>query len=201
MKKSFLCFLIASVLVFTASAKSLVVYFSVPETAKTSGLTRDEENSVVVINGKALGNVQYVAETIAEETGADIFRLEPVDAYPTNHDALLKRAASEQQKNVHPKIKGSVNLSGYDTVFIGYPIWNAELPPILYSFFEDYDLSGKKVYAFTVHGGSGLVRTIQSIRSAEPDADVSRDGFAEYRNTVDSSRERVVAWLERIGVK
>lgn len=201
MRKSILGILIAGVLVFSASAKPLVVYFSVPETTKTSGLSRDEENSVVVVNGKALGNVQYVAEIIAEETGADIFRLEPADAYPTNHNALIKRVADEQQKNVRPEIKDRVNLSSYDTIFIGYPIWNADLPPILYSFFGEYDLAGKKVYAFTVHGGSGLVRTVQSIIAAEPDADVSRDAFAEYRNTVDKARPRVVSWLEEIGAK
>lgn len=93
MKKTVLSIFLAAAFALSANAKSLVVYFSVPESTKTSGLTRNEENSLVVIDGKALGNVQYVAQVISEETGADIFRLEPVDAYPTDHATLLERAA------------------------------------------------------------------------------------------------------------
>ena len=175
------------------------MYFSVPESTKTSGLTRNEENSLVVIDGKALGNVQYVAQVISEETGADIFRLEPVDAYPTDHATLLERAAMEQRAGVRPEIKGNLNLSGYDTVFVGYPIWNADMPPILYSFFDGYDLSGKRIVPFTVHGGSGLVRTVQSIAAEEPKASVEKNAFSESRNTVDKPRGRIVAWLQKIG--
>lgn len=136
MKKLILALLAFATLCFSASAKSLVVYFSVPESTKTSGLTRNEENSLVVVNGKALGNVQYVAFLIAEETGADIFRLEPKDAYPTDHTELLNRAAREQRQNARPEIRGKIaDFENYDTVFVGYPIWNADLPPVLYSFF------------------------------------------------------------------
>ena len=199
MKKSVLSIFLAAAFALSANAKSLVVYFSVPESTKTSGLTRNEENSLVVIDGKALGNVQYVAQVISEETGADVFRLEPVDAYPTDHAALLERAAREQRAGARPEIKGNVNLAGYDTVFVGYPIWNADMPPILYSFFDGYDLSGKRIVPFTVHGGSGLVRTVQSIAAEEPKASVEKNAFSESRNTVDKARGRIVAWLQKIG--
>ena len=199
MKKSVLSIFLAAAFALSANAESLVVYFSVPESTKTSGLTRNEENSLVVIDGKALGNVQYVAQVISEETGADVFRLEPVDAYPTDHAALLERAAREQRAGARPEIKGNENLAGYDTVFVGYPIWNADMPPILYSFFDGYDLSGKRIVPFTVHGGSGLVRTVQSIAAEEPKASVEKNAFSESRNTVDKARGRIVAWLQKIG--
>ena len=199
MKKSVLSIFLAAAFALSANAESLVVYFSVPESTKTSGLTRNEENSLVVIDGKALGNVQYVAQVISEETGADVFRLEPEDAYPTDHAALLERAAREQRAGARPEIKGNVNLAGYDTVFVGYPIWNADMPPILYSFFDGYDLSGKRIVPFTVHGGSGLVRTVQSIVAEEPKASVEKNAFSESRNTVDKARGRIVAWLQKIG--
>lgn len=199
MKKTVLSIFLATAFSISANAKSLVVYFSVPESTKNSGLTKNEENSLVVIDGKALGNVQYVAQVISEETGADIFRLEPVDAYPTDHATLLERAAREQRAGTCPEIKGNVNLSGYDTVFVGYPIWNADMPPILYSFFDGYDLSGKRIVPFTVHGGSGLVRTVQSIAAEEPKASVEKNAFSESRNTVDKARGRIGAWLQKIG--
>lgn len=202
MKKLILSILVAAAVAFSASAKSLVVYFSVPESTKTTGLTRNEENSLVVIGGKALGNVQYVAQIIAEETGSDIWRIEPTDAYPTDHAALLDRAMQEKRANARPEISGRIeNLAGYDTVFVGYPNWNADLPPILYSFFDDYDLSGKRVIPFNVHGGSGLSRTVQAIARLEPQANVEKNAFTESRDTVDSCKSRVIAWLEKIGVK
>lgn len=77
--------------------KTLVVYFSVPETSDPNNMTRDEENSTVIVDGEVLGNTQYVAQLIGENTGGDVFRLEPVDAYPTNHDDLLQRAADEMR--------------------------------------------------------------------------------------------------------
>ena len=202
MKKHILSILIAASVALSAQAKSLVVYFSVPESAKTSGLTRNEENSLVVIGGKALGNVQYVAQIIAEETGSDIWRIEPVDSYPTDHNALLDRAAKEKRANARPKISGKIaNLADYDTVFVGYPNWNSDLPPILYSFFDDYDLSGKKIVPFNVHGGSGLSRTVQTIAKLEPNATVEKNAFTESRDSVDSCKSRVIAWLKKIGIK
>ncbi len=202
MKKLGLAFVAFAVICFSASAKSLVVYFSVPESTKTSGLTRNEENSLVVVNGKALGNVQYVASLIAEETGADIFRLEPKDAYPTDHAALLNRAAREQRANARPEIRGKISdFESYDTVFVGYPIWNADLPPVLYSFFDAYDLVGKKIVPFTVHGGSGLAGTPRTIARLEPKAGVEQNAFSESRNTVDSCKARVESWLKKIGEK
>ena len=201
-KKLIFAFIAATALCFSASAKSLVVYFSVPESTKTSGLTRNEENSLVVVNGKALGNVQYVASLISDETGADIFRLEPEDACPTDHTALLNRAAREQRANSRPEIRGKISdFESYDTVFVGYPIWNADLPPVLYTFFDGYDLGGKKVVPFTVHGGSGLAGTPRTIARLEPKAVVEQNAFSESRNTVDSCKERVSSWLKNIGEK
>lgn len=200
MKKIFVSILIAAAVSFSASAKSLVVYFSVPETTKTTNLSRDEDNSMVVIDGTALGNVQYVAQIIAEETGSDVFRLEPVDAYPTDHKKLLDRAWNEKRNGTCPKISGQIeNFSEYDTVYVGYPNWNADLPPILYSFFDEYDLSGKTIVPFNVHGGSGLSETVQSIARLEPNAVVEKNAFTESRNSVDSCRSRVISWLDKIG--
>lgn len=202
MKKLILALLASAALCFSASAKSLVVYFSVPESTKTSGLTRNEENSLVVVDGKALGNVQYVASLIADETGADIFRLEAKVAYPTDHTVLLNRAAREQRSNARPEIRGKISdFESYDTVFVGYPIWNADLPPVLYSFFDGYDLGGKKIVPFTVHGGSGLAGTPRTIARLEPKAVVEQNAFSESRNTVDSCKERVSSWLKKIGEK
>lgn len=76
----------------------MVVYFSVPETDDPENMTQEEENSAVVIDGEVLGNTQYVAQTIQERVGGDIFRIEPDKAYPTDHEELVDLASKEQEE-------------------------------------------------------------------------------------------------------
>ena len=144
--------------------KTLIVYFSMPD---------DVDDSTVTINGQVLGNNQYMAQVIQETTGGDIFRIEPVTPYPTNHSALVEQASKEQSDNARPAIKGSIeNFDQYDTVFVGYPIWWSDMPMILYTFFDSYDFSGKTLIPFGTHGGSGWAGTPATIRNLEPDANL-----------------------------
>ena len=180
--------------------KSLVVYFSVPETTKADNMNAEEEYSTVVINGKVLGNTQYVAQLIQEKTGGDIFRIEPVTPYPMNHDELEKVATQEQRENALPKIAGKIeNLDKYDTVFVGYPNWYADMPRIMYSFFETYDLSGKTLIPFVTSGGSGFSGTIGTIKKLEPNAKVVEKGLAIWRNNAENAKKDVVKWLDGLG--
>lgn len=177
-------------------AKTLVVYFSLPETDDPNNMTQEEENSAVVIDGKVLGNTQYVAQIIQENTGADIFRIEAETPYPLDHATLVDQAAAEQDSNARPAILAQIeNMNQYNTVFVGYPIWWSDLPMILYTFLEEYDLSGKTVVPFSTHGGSGLAGTISTIKELQPSASVFEDGFTVSRNSVADAADDVVAWL------
>lgn len=94
-------------------ANALVVYFSVPD---------DRDNSYVEVGGERLGNTQYMAQVIQENTGADIFRIQPVTPYPTDHEELLEAAQDEIRTNARPEINGTIeNFDSYDVVFVGYP--------------------------------------------------------------------------------
>lgn len=182
--------------------KILVAYFSMPETDNPASMTREEDNSVVVIDGKVLGNTQYVAQLIQSMTGADIFRLEPQKPYPTAHRTLVELAKEEQRQNARPALAGKVeNMDAYDTVFIGYPNWWADMPMILYTFLENNDLSGKTVIPFSTHGGSGFSDTISTIAELQPNARVLRNGYTVSRNSVERAEPDVAAWLTKLGYK
>lgn len=186
----------------SAEGKTLVVYFSMPETTNPDNMTQEEDNSVVVIDGEVLGNTQYVAYVIQENTGADIFRIEPETPYPTDHKTLVDLAAQEQDDDARPAIKDSIkNLEEYDTVFVGYPNWWGDMPMILYSFFDTYDFSGKNIIPFNTHGGSGFSNTISTIEKLEPDANVNKDGFTVSRNRVQDAEPDIIAWLGDLGYK
>lgn len=184
------------------AGKPLVVYFSMPETDPPDNMTREEDNSAVVINGKVLGNTQYVAQLIQEMTGGDIFRILPQKPYPTNHRTLVDLAKEEQNQNARPAIAGKIeNLASYDTIFLGYPNWWGDMPMILYTFLEQHDLSGKTIIPFCTHGGSGFSRTIQTIQDKQPGATVIRDGYSLSRSRMERAPSGVAAWLKEIGLK
>lgn len=181
--------------------KSLVVYFSVPETDDPENMTQEEENSAVVIDGEVLGNTQYVAQTIQERVGGDIFRIEPDKAYPTDHEELVDLASKEQEEGARPALKEKIEtMDQYETIFLGYPNWWGDMPMILYSFLDETDLAGKTIIPFNTHGGSGFSDTIDSIKKEEPSAKVIEDGYSVNRDEAADSKEAVIKWLNDLNI-
>lgn len=183
-----------------ASSRILVVYFSVPEDVDTAGVDAVSGASIVVRDGGKLGNIQFAAQIIARETGADLFRLEIVEPYPLDHDPLVDQAAQEQDDNARPELTALPDLSGYDTVFLGYPNWWGDLPMPLYTFLEQVDLSAKNVIPFTVHGGSGLSDTVRTISELQPGASVWDDALSISRNQVADGEAEIVEWVSGLGL-
>jgi flavodoxin len=182
------------------TGKILIAYFSMPETDNPKNMTKEEENSAVVIDGEVLGNTQYVANIIQENTGADAYRIEPQTPYPLDHRALVDQAKEEQNQNSRPAIKTQIeNIEEYDTIFLGYPNWWGDMPMILYSFLEQYDLSGKTVIPFNTNGGSGFSDTIKTIAKLQPGATVRKDGFAVSRDDVQDAEPGIITWLKALG--
>lgn len=93
--------------------------------------------------------------------------------------------------DARPAIAGdAIDLSGYDTVFIGYPIWWGTMPKIINTLLDTYDFAGKVVLPFCTSGGSGIATSVTAIRNAEPDADV-RDGLR-----VTSADRTLTGWFD-----
>lgn len=174
------------------NGKNLVVYFSMPDNV---------DDSTVVIDGETLGNTQYMAYVIQETVGADIFRIEPETPYPTDHDELVDIAREEQSNNARPAIKDMIeNFDTYENIFVGYPNWWGDMPMILYSFFDEYDFSGKTIIPFNTHGGSGFSGTISTIKELEPNAEVL-DGKSISRNDIQDAEQEIVDWVNSLDLK
>ncbi len=172
----------------SVSGKSLVVYFS----------RTGEQDKVGVIEK---GNTKIVAEMIAEKVGADTFEIVPKnDNYPMTFDALCDVAKEEQNNNARPEIKDSVkDFDTYDTIYLGYPIWWADLPMICYTFLESYDFNGKTIVPFCTHEGSADANTQKKIQSAVPNATV-KEVFAvrgqDAQNNQDEVKKQIEDWLK-----
>ena len=106
----------------TSDKKILIAYFSVPENVTTEGIDANAGASIVVRNNNVLGNMQYMAMTIQEAVGGELFRIETTEQYPLEHSALVDKAKLEQNKDVRPELATHIdNLNQYDTIFLGYP--------------------------------------------------------------------------------
>lgn len=174
------------------NGKNLAVYFSMPDNV---------DDSTVVIDGETLGNTQYMAYVIQETVGADIFRIEPETPYPTDNDKLVDLAKEEQNDNARPKIKDMIeNFDTYENIFVGYPNWWGDMPMILYSFFNEYDFSGKTIIPFNTHGGSGFSGTISTIKELEPNAEVL-DGKSISHNDIQDAEQEIVDWVNSLDLK
>ena len=175
----------------------LIAYFSVPETDGTDTVAGA---SRVSVDGQVMGNNEYVAHLIQQQTGGDLFAIETEQEYPGTHDELLDFAYNEMTEGARPALASQIeNLDSYDTIFLGYPNWNADLPMPLYTFLEEYNLSGKTIIPFTTHGGSGFSGTIDTIQELQPNAQVVQDGLSISRNNVPDAAGEVADWVAGLG--
>ena len=178
----------------------LIAYFTVPEDIDTNGIDADSGASVVVKDEEVLGNMEYMALTIQDAIGGDLFRIETKEAYPLDHEPLVDQAAEEQDENARPELAAHIeNPEQYDTILLGYPNWWGDMPMILYSFFDSYDFAGKTIIPFNTHGGSGFSSTISTIAELEPDAEVNENGLTISRNDVQEAESDILTWLENLG--
>lgn len=177
----------------------LIAYFTVPEDIDTNGIDADSGASVVVKDEEVLGNMEYMALTIQDAIGGDLFRIETKEAYPLDHEPLVDQAAEEQNENARPELATHIeNPEQYDTILLGYPNWWGDMPQPLFTFLEEYDFSGKTIIPFNSHGGSGFSNTIEEIKELQPDANISDEGLSISRDKVADSVQDVTDWAKSL---
>ena len=125
----------------------------------------------------ASGVTKKVAEKIAAAVNGDLFQIEHAIAYSEedlnwmNKNSRISLEMSD--KDFRPEmIKTELNLSEYDSILLGFPIWWYVAPTIINTFLESYDFSGKKITLFATSGGSGFGNTVQELRNSAPDAHI-----------------------------
>lgn len=117
-------------------------------TTDTGGTSGD--SNVLIAYFSWSGNTADMAGYIQEQTGGDVFEIQPVEPYPEDYSECGDVALEERDSNARPEIQNLPDsLDGYDTLFIGYPIWWHTAPMIIGTFLENYDLTGVDVYPFT----------------------------------------------------
>ena len=164
-------------------SKSIVIFFS----------HAGDNYSVGVID---TGNTKIVADYISEITGADQFEIVTHKYDGMAYTPLIELAKKEAAAGELPPYEGAApDLSGYDTVFIGGPVWWGTYPQVMFTLFKDINLDGKTVIPFTTHEGSGLASCASDVRKAFPKAKVTGE-FSIYGHEVRSGKAKVEKWLK-----
>lgn len=177
--------------------KILIAYFTA---AENSGVDAVSSASYSMVNDEAVGRLCAIADMIQAKTGGELFSIKTSVVYPADGGELIDYAAKEQEEDARPELTSHIEgLDEYGTIFVGFPNWWADLPQALYSFFDEYDFSGKTIIPFNVHNGSRFSGTIETIQELEPEATVITDGFTVNERDVPKAADDVASWLDEIG--
>ena len=134
-------------------------------------------SKILVTYFSASGTTARVAENLAKAADADLYEIKP--AVPYTRDDLnwmnkqSRSSVEMRDKSSRPALADTdANIAGYDTIFVGFPIWWYVAPTIINTFLEAYDFSGKKVVLFATSGGSGFGKAVQSLQPSAPYAQI-----------------------------
>ncbi len=178
--------------------KSLVVYFTPAENSGTDAIS---SATVTNRNGEDMGAAQVLANMIHQHTDSDLFSIRTTAEYPIEYNDLADYAKSEQDNDVLPELTTHIeDIGQYDTIFVVYPAWWYTMPQAVYSFFDEYDLSGKTIVPCATHAGSRLAGAPSTIEELELDATVISDGFSVPASDVADAENDVTEWLGQLGL-
>lgn len=167
------------------------------EIAPTQPEADEAHSDTLVAYFSATGNTRGVAEKLAALTGADLYEIAPADPYTGDDldygNSQSRTSLEMDDPDARPEIAGEpLDLAGYTTLYLGYPIWHGEAPRILATFVESHDLSGLTVRPFCTSGGSGIGRSAEGLK-ALADEGTWLEG---RRFSADVSDVELQAWID-----
>jgi flavodoxin len=117
------------------------------------------------------GNTKVIAGTIHRALGTDLFEIRPAQPYPEDYEATVAQAKQESDRGVEPALAERIpDIAGYETIYLGFPVWGETAPPIIRSFLKAHDFRGKTIRPFITHGGYGLGNSRSVLASHAPGA-------------------------------
>ncbi|KXT46368.1 flavodoxin [Bacteroides intestinalis] len=158
------------------------------------------DKKVLIVYFSHTGNTRTIAGYIHDTVKSDLVELQTVNTYTDDYDTLLAQIREEVASDYCPPLTTKIeDLSSYDIIFLGYPIWVETAAPPVRSFLTTHDLTGKTVVPFCTSGTSYAEASYRLIRSLCPQSTVL-EGIQIRRGTYDMAYERIIAWLQKIGV-
>ena len=179
----------------TASSEDAVTMNDSEELTNQTG--NKENDGVLVVYFSATGTTKGVAEKIAGVTGAEIYEIKAAQEYTDAdldwNDSDSRSTKEQNDSAVRPEIgSDKISLDGYQTIYIGYPIWWGEEPRIMDTFVESYNFDGITLIPFCTSGGSGIGRSGQNLA----DNAGSGNWLEGRRFEANVSEDEINSWIE-----
>ena len=147
------------------------------------------------------GVTKKVAERIAKASGAELFEIKPEVPY-TKADLnwLSKKSRSSVEMN-DPASRPAIaekkeNMSEYDVIYVGFPIWWYVAPTIINTFLESYDFTGKTIVLFATSGSSGFGKTTDKLKNSCPGANLKEGGILK----ASMNEQKIADWIKNLGL-
>lgn len=155
-----------------------------------------DKNNILIVYFSRTNTTEYAANLIQQQVGGIMFEIQPADPYPSSYSTTTDRAQREINAGILPDLAADIeNFDDFDVVFIGYPIWWGTTPPVINTFLNAHNFTGKTVIPFCTSGGSGINGSLRNINRYCVGAtilegrDITRDGESVIRS-----------WLSEIGM-
>ena len=128
----------------------------------------NENNKSVVLYFSATGTTKKVADKIATKSNSDIIEIIPKEEYKSedlNYNSDCRANREQRDSKSRPEIKNKIDISKYDTIYLGYPIWWGTNPKIILTLLDTYDFSNKTIIPFCTSGSTGISESVNDLRS------------------------------------
>ena len=178
----------------------LIAYFSRSGNTNIADGVDAVSSASLTVNedGSTLGNTEQIAGWIAEMTGGDLFLIQTEYTYPVDYDQTVEVGEGQDIDGYHPNLISHLEqVEQYDTVYLVYPIWHYTLSVPTAAFLDEYNFSGKTIYAFAANAGSRFADSIEKIQAAEPEATVI-EGISVSQREMDGAKDAVSAKIQEL---
>ena len=178
--------------------KPLVVYFTrVGNTDFEADVDAVSGASLMLADDELIGNTQLIAAMINDALDCDVKAITLTGKkYPSSYGDTVSAAGKELKNNDRPEIE-KIDVSGYDTVILVYPLWWGTVPMPAATFLEGNDFTGKKLYLIAAQGSSGYGSSIEDIKTIANGAEV-QEAMSIYCDDIPASRQDIGDWLKKI---
>lgn len=179
---------------------SVLVAFCMSACAQNNPKNKEMDKKILVTYFSATGTTEDAANKIASATGGDIMAIEPVQPY-TNadlnwNDRNSRSSVEMNDPKSRPQIKPvTKNISDYDIIFIGYPIWWDLAPTVVNTFIESNNLKGMTVIPFATSGGSDIKNSVSRLKSSYPGIN-----WKEGKLLNGTSEKTIAEWIESLAL-
>lgn len=163
--------------------------------SRKDSITSNEKS--IVLYFSATGTTKKIAKYITEITNCNMIEIVPQEQYTDsdlNYNNNNSRANKEQNdSSSRPKIKNEIDITDYDTIYLGYPIWWGDVPKIILTFIENNNLEDKKIILFCTSHSSGMSTSLSTLKSYK---ELNIVGGRRFSSS--STKKDVESWLKEI---